>query len=289
MTRTPAPVNQKRTVRSRASNDAELISLVGMFPLISPAEVAELMTRPDRTVRHQFQMLRDSGHMGSVDAPPEHLSFFEEIKCKKCGTPNLVERRSGRTRPPAALHFLTPKGEELVVDYGVSVAAAWPSKSSFMVPHDRALTVIHLAFHNQFGQRVAAWSQRREDVKESVLIGHDRINFLPDSKFTFDGAPAWLEYTRANPSSEDGESDVMKKIPHYNALLKTIKNGRVFFVFERASHVMGFLNKVADAGYPYRWCWATDIESLKHDPAGNIWWTAKDFDTRKHGLIEQAA
>lgn len=267
-----------------------------MFPLISPEEVAQLTSRNVVTIRKRLRQFRLAGWMKTAEEPHDHISYFEEIKCMSCGSPNLIERVSGRTRPQPGLHYLTPKGERYGTEHGYfdRVAAAWTDKSALIVPHDRGINLIHLAFHNGFGPRVSDWRQQRDEVKESATVDGERVNFYADARFTIGKDTMWLEYCLAHPSSKRGETDIMTKVRRYNELFKAHRKangtdpGKVLFIFKEKSHIKHFLDTVSEH-FPYLWIHVTDMESVKHDPTGKIWWTPKDFDTRTHGLIEQAA
>ena len=279
---------QKRGLYRRSS-DSDIFYYIGKFSFLTAQELAALSDRNAVSLRKRLRQLVFSNYLGRTEGTEQRQEFFEEIKCKKCGTVNPIPRSNGKLKPNPFFHYLKEKGgakAEALLDNPI----AWKSKAPGRVDHDRVITTIHLALDHAFGKELADWRQQKDDVKETVILGGERVNFYPDARCLL-SVPLYIEYANSEPSSKDGVNDIVLKVQRYNELMKEYRRhhdddpGKVLFIFRERIMVENFLNRIARE-FPYLWCYATDFESVKHNPTGKIFWTPKDFDDRAHGLIE---
>jgi hypothetical protein len=264
----------------RRNSDADIYTLVGTFPLACAAELARLTGRPLRAVQRRLARLHEEGYLNRIQGVNEARVYFQEIECEQCRHVNKLARMSGRQITTPWFWYLTPKGEKEALKHA-DLVVAWSDKSRNIVDHDRALTLIHLALREQ----IVWWVQTREDMKQTVELEGRQVNFYADARFLLTGMTYFLEYQHSAPSSRNGETDLDVKVERYNALLKDRRDAKVIFVFTDRNHVENFLKRIA-GDYPYRWLWATDIERIKHDPAGKIFWCPKDFDTHTYSFSD---
>lgn len=256
--------------------------MVGTFPLIAAEELAKLTSRPVVQVRKRLRQFLAAGYLDRIQGTNESLTYFEEVECEQCKHVNRIAKLGGRTIATPWFWYLTPKGETEAVKYTLPVVA-WKEKSKNIVDHDRGLTLIHLALHSKFD--LFHWLQKREDMRQTAEVDGQSVGFYPDARFNIEGINYFLEYQHSTPSSRNGETDLDVKVKRYNALLKNRKDAKVIFVFTEQNHVRNFLNRI-EKDYPYRWLWTTDMESVKHNPGGAIFWCPKDYDVHTYSFSE---
>ena len=268
----------------RRSSDEDIYFYLGKFSFLTAEELAKLSDRNPVSLRKRLRQLCLAKYLGRLQGGEQRDEFFEEIKCSHCGKLNKILHTDGKIRPKPFFHYLTEKGG-LKAEPLIECPIAWKTKQPSRVDHDRVLTTIHLAFDHAFGAALTDWRQQKDDVKETVQVDGESVSFYPDAYVTLNARePVWIEYANSEPSSSNGENDIVLKVRRYNEIMKH-QDGKVLFIFRERSMVENFLNKIADK-YPYFWPHATDLESIKHNPKGKIFWTPKDFDERPHGLIE---
>jgi hypothetical protein len=267
----------------RRSGDDDIYFYVGKFSHITAEELSHLSERNVVSLRKRLVQLVNAGYLGRCVGGEQREEFFEEIKCQFCRKVNRIAKVDGKIRPKPFLHYLTEKARpkaELLIENPI----AWKSKAISRSDHDRVITMIHLALDNAFGDDLTDWCQQKDDVKETIEFDGERISFYPDACADLFGIPLRIEYANCEPSSRDGVNDIVLKVMHYNEIMKD-QPGKVLFIFREKSMVENFVNRLADK-FPYLWIFATDLESIKHNPKGKIFWTPKDFDQYAHGLIE---
>jgi hypothetical protein len=267
----------------RRSSDDDIYFYLGKFSFLTAEELAHLSKRNPVSLRKRLRQLVAIGELGRCVGGEQRDEFFEEIKCQFCRRVNRTPKTDGRIRPKPFFHYLMekarPKAQMLLEN-----PIAWKSKAISRSDHDRVLTMIHLALDNAYGDSLTDWRQQKDDVKETIEFDGQRISFYPDGYVHLIEVPLRIEYANSEPSSKDGVNDIVTKVMHYNKIMKH-EHGKVLFIFREKTMVENFVNRLADK-FPYLWIFATDLESIKHNPTGKIFWTPKDFDQRAHGLIE---
>lgn len=267
----------------RRSSDEDIFFYLGKFSFLTAEELATVSNRNPVSLRKRLRQFVITKELGRLQGGRQRSEFFEEITCKKCKTVNLIARDDGKIRPKPFFHYVTEKGRAKAASL-LQFPIAWKTKEESRVDHDRVITTIHLSLDHAFGEDLTDWRQQKDDVKMSVEIDGETVNFYPDGYGRLKDEPIFIEYANCEPSSEDGVNDIVKKVIRYNEIMKH-ERGRVLFIFRERAMVENFLNRIATK-YPYLWPHATDLESIKHNPKGKIFWTPKDFDERAHGLIE---
>jgi hypothetical protein len=267
----------------RRNSDDDIYFYVGKFSFLTAEEVAALSNRNVISLRKRLRQLVEAGHLDRDEGETQRQEFFEEIKCKFCRRVNRIPRTDGRMKPKPYFHWLTEKGGEKAAPL-LEHPIAWRSKQASRIDHDRVLTTIHLALDRAFGDKLELWLQQKDDVKLTVTAKGERVSFYPDAYCTIDNQAVWIEYANSEPSSKDGVNDIVEKVIRYNEIMKD-ESGKVLFIFRERSMVENFVNRIAD-DFPYLWPHITDLESIKHNPKGSIFWTPKDFEQRTHGLLE---
>ena len=270
MTPQPEP-KQLAAARWHRKSDDRLIQTIGTFPLIAAAEIAEREQRDIVQLRRRLRQLALCGLMDRIQGSDERVTYFEEIKFGRCENVIQIPRFAGEWKPRPHFWFLKPKA--LNGDHDL---IAWERKATSQVDHDRGINLIHLALDHFFPAELQDWQQNRNTLK--ITVGG--TTFIPDGRFSL-GDSFYLEYTHATPSG----SDLYDKVPLYNDFLKGVRGTKVLFVFTDQKQALNFLSRVSD-NFPYRWLWATDIESLKHNPTGKIFWCPKDFEERTYGFSD---
>jgi hypothetical protein len=264
----------------RRNTDAELFRIIGTFPLIAAEEIAKLTSRPPVQVRKRLRQFLAAGYLNRIQGANEALTFYEEIECERCHHMNQKARLGGRQIATPWFWYLQPKALPYAPD-----GVAWREKSANIVDHDRGITLCHLALHNKWGGELETWHQQRDAMKESVALDGKTVNFYADARFYLEGRHCFLEYQHSAPSSKNGETDLDVKVARYNALLKHKKDAKVIFIFRAQNHVENFLKRIAN-DFPYRWLWATDMEGIKHNPSGSIFWCPKDYEERTYSFSD---
>jgi Replication-relaxation len=266
----------------RRSSDDDIFYYVGKFSFLTAEEIAALSKRNVISLRKRLRQLVEAGYLDRDEGETQRQEFFEEIRCKHCKKINRIVRTDGRMKPKPYFHWLTEKGGEKASAL-LERPIAWRSKKPSRLDHDRALTTIHLALDRAFGDDLI-WLQQKDDVKVSVMMG-EMVSFYPDANLFLHDEPIFLEYANCEPSSKDGVNDIVEKVERYNEVMKLQDEGKVLFIFRERSMVENFVNRIAH-DFPYLWPHITDLESIKHNPTGKIFWTPKDFDQRTHALLE---
>jgi hypothetical protein len=272
----------KRGLYSR-NEDEDIYFYLGKFSFLTAEELSELSDRNVVSLRKRLLQFVGAGYIGRDEAKTQRQEFFEEIKCEYCKRVNKVPRSSGKVKPLPRFHWLTEKGGEKALAL-LEHPIAWRSKQESRVSHDRVLTTIHLALDRAFGDKLELWLQQKDDVKLTIEVHGETVSFYPDAYCTLNGEAIWIEYANCEPSSKDGVNDIVEKVIRYNEILKD-ETGKVLFIFRERSMVENFVNRIAE-DFPYLWPCVTDLESIKHNPTGKIFWTPKDFDKGTHRLIE---
>ena len=268
----PVQSEQQKKSFHRKTLDRDILVAVGTFPLICCEELSVLLERPYGSIVRKVRELQ-GGLIEATHGVNEVLSYFKELACEFApGMVHQIPLSTGRQKSTPKFLYLNSKGEREALKH-VSNVIAWDDKSRNIVDHDRGITLVHLALHSNFP--LSAWGQQRDSLKETVELNGKNISFYPDASFLVVNTMYYLEYQHSNPSSKNGETDLDVKVKRYNALLKKRKDAKVIFVFREEHHVKNFLNRIEEE-YPYRWLWATDIESIKHDPTGSIFRSPKD-------------
>ncbi len=214
--------------------DPALVEAVGKFPHIAPQEIAELLGRSQDGVWHRIKRMCEEG---------------------------LMERIALQQFGPKYVH-LTAKG----YDWYPGPHIFYHSKSPLMVPHDRALTEVHLAYHKATD---IDWEQRDDEVEEVVKIDGKEKHFWPDAIMRVADFTNYLENTRSNPRSGNGNNDLYDKLPVYNELLRDSKSARVIFIFRDSIKANNFIKKAREQ-FPYHWLTATTVQLMTENPLGNI-------------------
>lgn len=269
----------------QVSLDDNIFLYLGMFPFITAEELSHLCGRNVVSLRKRVRQFVELNMIGRDSSPKQRQEFFEEITCSHCGKLNKIAREDGKIRPNPFLHYLLPRGGEKAASLLMN-PIVFKTKAQSRLDHDRVITLIHLSLDRVFGKKLTDWRQQKDDLKLTVQLDGERINFYPDGYGELPDLPLYIEYANSEPSSKDGVNDIVEKVRRYNEIMKH-EPGKVLFVFRERSMVENFVNRLAD-GFPYRWIYATDIESIKHNPSGRIFWTPKDFDERAHALIDDA-
>src|SRR5690242_4419170 len=83
----------------RRSSDEDIYFYLGKFSFLTPQELAELSKRNVISLRKRLRQLCLANVLGRVEGGEQRQEFFEEIKCKKCGTLNQIARTNGRVAP----------------------------------------------------------------------------------------------------------------------------------------------------------------------------------------------
>jgi len=268
----------------RRSSDDDIYFYLGKFSFLTAEELAHLSDRNPVSLRKRLRQLTAATIIGRESSSVQRTEFFEEITCEHCGKPNKLARQDGKIRPNPFFHFLLTKGGEKASTL-IEHPIAYKSKAQSRIDHDRVITLIHLALDRAFGDSLTEWLQQKDDVKETVEIAGERISFYPDGRCYLNDTLLFVEYANSEPSSKNGVNDIVEKVERYNPIMKHEKHGKVLFIFRERAMVENFVNRLADE-FPYQWIYATDIESMKHNPTGKIFWTPKDFDQHAHGLID---
>jgi len=270
----------KRGLYTRSGDD-DIFFYVGKFSFLTAGEIATLSKRNVISLRKRLRQLTAAGFLGRAEGGEQREEFFQEVKCENCRYINKLPISDGRIAPKPFFYWLTEKGGPKA-SHLLTNPIVWTSKKPSRLDHDRVITMIHLALDRAF--RDLSWLQQKQDVKLTVPLGRETVSFYPDAHTFLNDKSVWIEYANSEPSSKDGVTDIVKKVIHYNPMMKHA-DGKVLFIFREKSMVMNFLNRIA-ADFPFLWIFATDIESIKHNPKGKIFWTPKDFDTSVHSLIE---
>lgn len=273
----------------RRSTDDDIYFYLGKFSFLTAEELAHLSTRNPVSLRKRLRQLVIAGVIGRESSAIQRQEFFEEIACVKCGTVNKLARQDGKIRPNPFFHFLMLKGGEKAAPL-IENPIAFRSKAQSRIDHDRVVTTIHLSFDRAFGDDLSSWRQQKDDLKISVNMPDGLVNFYPDGFVRLNGRPLYIEYANSEPSSKFGVTDIVEKVDRYNEFIRANRRNegieaKVLFIFRERSMVENFVNRLADE-FPYLWIYATDIESIKHNPKGKIFWTPRDFAERAHGLID---
>jgi Replication-relaxation len=267
----------------RRSEDDDIFYHIGKFSFLTADELAVLSGRNVVSLRKRLRQLCLVGLLGRVEGGKQREEFFKEIICKKCGTVNKLALPDGKIRPKPNFHYLTEQGGAKAASL-IDNPIAWRSKAESRVDHDRVITIIHLALDHAFGAALDDWRQQKQDVKTTVELDGELISFYPDAQATLGGEPIWIEYANSEPSSANGENDIVLKVRRYNQLMKE-QRGKVLFIFRERAMVENFVNRIAQQ-FPYLWPHVTDLDSLTTRPTEKIFYAPKDFDIRPHALIE---
>lgn len=282
------PPAENRDPRKRGlyhrSTDDDIFFYLGKFAFLTAEELAHLSDRNVVSLRKRLRQLTAANIIGRDSSPKQRTEFFEEIICAHCKKPNKVLRDDGKIRPNPFFHYLLTKGGDKAAPL-IENPIAFKSKAQSRLDHDRVITTIHLSLDRAFSDHLLEWRQQKDNVKETVEIGREKISFYPDGRCFLNGRLLYIEYANSEPSSANGVNDIVEKVERYNPIMKHEKDGKVLFIFRERSMVENFVNRLADE-FPYLWIYATDIESVKHNPTGKIFWTPKDFEQKSHSLID---